>query len=183
MPGRLDPASEPGHGADRGGGWLPWLPLPSLTLSRVFPGQAELGTESRVMKQVGAELGLQGWVRLPVGPPSGHLESIHRGWSVSQLQRGWWYLLGSLCPRCWERLGTAAVPRAVALSQLAVRVCLRAKAGRGLRSCQVSELGGEPNVLGEPLWGWCPGVTLPSSTTTYRPRATPPLSEPQSPHL
>lgn len=34
--------------------------LPSLTLIRVFLGQAELGIESRVTEHVGAELGLQG---------------------------------------------------------------------------------------------------------------------------
>lgn len=59
MPRLLDSASEPGHGAEEGEGLLR-LFLPSLTLIRVFLGQAELGMESRVTEHVGAELELQG---------------------------------------------------------------------------------------------------------------------------
>lgn len=49
-----------GSGGGGRGGWLLQLSFPSLTLICAFLGQAELGTNSRVMDQVGAELGLQG---------------------------------------------------------------------------------------------------------------------------
>ena len=41
-------------------------------------------------------------------------------------------------------------------SHPAVKVCLGAKAGRGLRSCQVPELHGEQDMLGEPPVGLGP---------------------------
>lgn len=58
---------------------------PSVFLTRIhfFLGHTELGTQPRVMKQVGVKLGFQCWELLPRGPPMGHLEGVRNGWNIS----------------------------------------------------------------------------------------------------